>query len=406
MLGHVAGLDIGSSEVRCLIADVYRDGRTQLVGTGQAPCRGLKKGVVVEMDETVRAIREATSDAEQKCDRQVEDVVAGITGEHITMHTGEGRLALTPPAREISSDDVRRVVENSRLIAIAPDQEILDVIPRVFRVDGREGGRQPEGIFGSRLEVTSHVIVGLTSCVQNLLRAVSRAGVEAPEIVPEIAAAGMSVLDDGEREVGVALVDIGGGTCNAAVFRDGILQALTTLPVGGQHVTSDISKLLRTSLEEAERLKVEHGTVSFEDVPEDETVAVRQLGQPAPRMLRRRMLAQIIQARVWEMLVLSRSRLERDGQLSLLPGGLVMTGAGAKIDGIAKLASEVFRGTPVRIGQPSGIDGLDGVVGGPEWATGVGLIRYAAEVMRQEALGEQRTDWFRSIRRKLFARDR
>jgi len=404
MIGHVAGLDIGSTKVSCLIADVDADGRAHLVGYGKEPCKGVKKGSVIDMDETTRSIERAVKSAEQMCDRQVDAVTVGISGEHISMQQGTGRLTLTPSSREITPDDVRRVVDNSRSIAIPPDQEILDVIPRSYRVDGRNGVTHPVGIYGSRLEVSTQIVVGGSTAIQNIARAVEKAGLEVHEMALEPLAASRAVLEDSERDVGVAMIDLGGESGDVSVFQGGVVQYYGTVPVGSRHVTSDISKLLRTSLDEAERLKLEHGTVEYEEIGQDESVEVRQLGNIESRRFPRRMLAEIVQSRMWEMLQMARRHLENSGHLTLLPGGVVLVGGGSKMVGMAKLAGEMLNRLPVRIGIPKGIDGLDDITRAPECATAVGLVQSASKALLLEESGEPRGDWLRTLRRKWFTR--
>lgn len=402
MIGHVAGLDIGSTKVCCLIADVHEDGRTHVVGYGKEPCKGLRKGSIVDMDDASRSIQRCVSQAERMCEREVSDVTVGISGEHITMHGGVGKLTLTPSAREITGDDVRRVVDNSRDISIPPDQEILDVIPCSYKVDDRNGVVHPVGLLGSKLEVHTQIVVGGSTVVQNLARAVEKAGLRVGEMILQPLAAGQALLEESERQVGVALVDIGGHNCDVTVFAEGVLQYYGTLPIGGHHVTSDVSKLLRTSVEEAERLKLECGTVLYENIPPEDAVEVRQLGNPDGRRFPRRMLAEIMQSRMWEMLTMVRSHLERCDRLSLLPGGVVLAGGGCGLTGLTALASDMLGKMPVRVGLPKGLDGMDATTRGSDMALAAGLAQLAAMAMRQDENGEQRGDWLRTIRRKWF----
>lgn len=401
MIGHVAILDIGSTKVVCLIAEVYADGRTTTVGRGEEPCTGVRKGAVVDMDATVRSIQVAVSEAEKSCDVRVEAVSAGVTGDHIRFVPGQGQALVGGAARAITSGDVQRAVEDSRSVPLADDEEVLDVIPWSYRVDGRDGLSRPIGIVGSRLEVRSHVVVGGSGPVKTLVEAVERADLELTELILEPLAAGRAALTDAESQIGTVLLDIGGNASNVAFFRDGVLHGFGLVPVGSWHVTSDVSKLLRTSMDDAEWLKLRFGSTRHTEIPEDESVEVRQFGSPTPRLLRRKLLAEIIHPRMLELLAMARSTIERFGPKPLLPGGVVLAGGGSKLDGVQALASSVMDGMPVRM---AGLQDGGPIVppNDPEWVTPIGLLHCAAEGMRNEHDAQQAGDWLSNIRRKLF----
>lgn len=401
MIGHVAILDIGSTKVACLIAEVRSDGTTIPVGSGVEACTGVRKGAVVDMDETVRAIRAAVENAEKSCDVRVEAVSAGVTGDHIRFVPGEGQAMVGGAARAITAGDVQRAVENSRSVPLAHDEEVLDVIPWSYRVDGRDGLSRPVGIVGSRLAVRSHVVVGSAAPVRTLAEAVERADLELSELILEPLAAGKAALSDSEREVGTILLDIGGNATNVALFHDGVLHGFGLVPIGSWHVTSDLSKLLRTSMEDAERLKIRFGTTQHTEISEEELVEVRQLGSPTPRLLRRKLLAEIIHPRMMELLAMARSVVEHFGHKRLLPGGVVLAGGGSKLDGVLALAATVMDGASVRMAAVE--DGGPCIPSnGPEWMTPIGLLQCAGEGMRNEHDSQQPGDWLSNIRRRLF----
>jgi cell division protein FtsA len=366
----------------------------------------MSKGSVIDMDETVRASQAAVRLAGQAGNVAIEGVFVGVSGEHIALEKGEGKLTLSPPMREITVDDVRRALDSSRHIHLAPDQEVLEVLPRCYSVDGRNGVTQPVGLYGTRLEVTTNVAIGGSTNIQNVVRAVEKANLEVMDLVLEPIAHSEALLDDSQRGIGTALVDIGGGSCEISVFEAGSLAYLGVIPVGGKHVTNDICKLLKTSPEEAERLKLAYGSTRYQEIAEEDVVEVHQIGQPTNRMLRRKMLCEIIQSRMWELFEFVRRHLERSGRLGVLPGGIVLTGGGAKLEGARKLASDVISGLPVRIGTPRGLAGIDMTINTPEWVTAVGLAQQGILLLKEEELGGRRGDWLQTIRRKLFARDR
>ncbi|MEP0766684.1 MAG: cell division protein FtsA [Fimbriimonadia bacterium] len=401
MIGHVAILDIGSTKVACLIAEVHSGGTTTAVGFGTEACAGIRKGAVVDMDDTVRAIRAAVEKAEASCDVRVEAVSVGVTGDHIRFVPGEGQAMVGGAARAITASDVQRAVENSRSVPLAHDEEVLDVIPWSYRVDGRDGFSHPVGIVGSRLAVRSHVIVGGSAPVRTLAEAVERADLELTELILEPLATGRAALTDTECQVGTVLLDIGGNSTNVALFRDNVIHGFGLVPVGSWHVTSDVSKLLRTSMEEAEWLKVEFGSTRHTEISEEELVEVRQIGSPTPRMLRRKLLAEIIHPRMLELFTMARSVVERFGHKRLLPGGVVLAGGGSKLDGVQALATAVMDGMPVRM---AGVEDGGPCIpsNDPEWMTPMGLLQCAAEGMRNEHDSQQAGDWLSNIRRRLF----
>jgi cell division protein FtsA len=302
-----------------------------------------------------------------------------VTGEHIASLNSKGITAITPTAsREITLEDVERVVENSRVIVLPPDREIIHAIPRGFIIDGQNGIKHPAGMSGSRLEVETHIVTGAITFLQNIERCVQRAGLAVEETVLEPLAASKAVLSSDDKEIGVALADIGGGTTDVVIFTEGAISYSGIVPIGGQYVTSDINKGLRTTLEEAERLKIEYGSAWLKLIDENEMVSVNQIGSATPRNLPRRVLAEIIEPRMEELLKMVRQHLQKSGSYGLLPAGLVLTGGGSRLRGTVELAQEIIGAMPVRIGVPRNAGGLSDTVANPAYATAVGLVCYGA----------------------------
>lgn len=383
----ITGLDIGSTKVCAIIGEAEPDGSAIIVGFGVAPCRGLKRGVVVDMDETVPAIKSAVNRAQQMSGRTIESVYVGVTGEHIVSQNSTGIVAVPPSStREITTADVDRVLEHSRLIVLPPDREIIHAIPRGFSIDGQNGIHHPVGMSGSRLEVETHIVTGRITFLQNIERCVQRAGLTVDETVLEPLASSASVLTDIEKEIGVALVDIGGGTTDVAVFTEGAIASSAIVPVGGQYVTLDINKLLRTTPEEAERLKIEYGCAMTADVGDDEVFNVSQIGSTSPRPLPKRVLAEIIEPRMTELFQMVRQHMERAGVYGLLPAGVVLTGGGSRLTGTVALAEKILGSVPVRIGVPVNVGGLRDTVEDPTYSTAVGLLVYGAKARAQRQL--------------------
>lgn len=377
----VAGLDIGTTKVCLATAESGLGGRPRLISLTAAECRGLKRGVVVDMDDTVEAIREVIAKAGDRIGEHLDNVYVGVTGEHILSLNSEGVTALqSAPVGEITQADVTKVIEESQLIPLAPDREVIHAIPRGFVVDGQHGIRRPIGMSGARLEVQTHIVTGASASLQNIERCVQRAGLNIADVVLEPLASSHAVLSRAEMNIGVALVDIGGGTSDIAVFADGAIAYSAAVPVGGQLVTLDISKLLRTMPEEAERLKIEYGCATTKLLQDTETIEVTQLGARVSRALPRRVLVEVIEPRMRELLRMVRAHLERSDEWRLLPGGIVFTGGGSQLPGTPELAQEILGAMPSRVGGPANADGLTREAQNPAYATAIGLVCYAAQV--------------------------
>lgn len=388
----IAGLDIGTTKVAALIADVTDDMRLDIIGVGVAPSRGLRKGTVVDIEQATESIAHAVEQAEHVAGRQIESVLVGVTGEHLRSLNSKGMIAITSPTREISREDVERVMESSRTVVLTPDREIIHAIPRGYVVDGQNGIRQPVGMSGSRLEVETHIIHGSSAFLQNVVKCVQRAQLQVQAIVVEPIATAEAVLTEAERTLGVALADIGGGTTDVAVFTDGEIYYTGVIPIGGNHVTNDISVGLRTPPEESERIKLRYASALKRLVGEDELVPHRPMGSTEERKVPARVLAEIVEPRMRELFELIYAEIEKSGTAGMLPGGLVLSGGGSLMRGVVELAREVTD-MPVRIGKPMNVGGLADQVESPIFATGVGLLLYGLKHTYSVSDGRRPSLW-------------
>lgn len=374
----IVGLDIGTTKICTVIGEVASDGVLDIIGEGTVPSDGLRKGVVVNLERTIEAVRQSLGAAERVAGVQVGSAWVGIAGTHLKALTSHGMAAIRR-GQEITRADVDRTVENARAVPLDADMEILHVIPQEYVVDGHDGIKDPVGMSGVRLEVDVHLIAGAHGPLQNLKRCAADAGIALDGVVVQSLASGLAVLSEGEREVTTLLIDIGGGTTDVGLFRRGMLAHSTVIPLGGDHITQDISQLLRIAPEEAERIKKRHG-VALPDLADREQV-LEVHNQNYPAALSAFELAQVIRPRVVEILDLVRRNIEEKmGALELLAGNVVITGGSALMPGLDQVAADRFR-LPVRIGKPHGMSGLVDVVASPAHSTAVGLVRYG---MRQE----------------------
>lgn len=371
----VTGLDVGTTKVCAVIANVESGTKPEVVGVGVAPCSGLKKGIVVDLDATTEAIHKALDEAERTAGEEVRSVLVGVTGEHVACLNSRGVVAMTQPGREISPGDVDKLLGEARLIVLPPDREVLHAIPRGYSVDGQSGIQSPVGMHGSRLEVEAHIVTGLSSFIRNVVKCAHQAGWAVDATILEPIATGESVLLPEEKDLGVGLVDIGGGTSDVAVYVEGQIYYSGVIPVGGSHVTRDIAIGLRTGIEEAERIKRAHGVASARTAGELPSFEVTSLGASKPRQLPGKVLAEIIEPRIVEVFHLVLDLIEKAGCEDRLPAGLVITGGGSLLPGLENLASEVT-GMPARIGLPTGVTGLVERISSPACATAVGLVLF------------------------------
>ncbi|MCD5416643.1 cell division protein FtsA [Candidatus Bipolaricaulota bacterium] len=374
----VVGLDVGTTKVVALVGNVI-DGTIEVIGLGKAESHGLEKGVVVDIGRTKASIRKALEEAENMADIKISSVYVGIAGKHIASINNSGTVSINRPDRVITEDDIRRVVETAQAIQLPVASEMIHIIPRQYIVDGQDGIIDPVGMRGARLEVDVHIVTGSTTAVHNLVRCVEDLGVAIEQIVLEPIASSLAVLSSAEKELGVILMDIGGGTTDISVFRGGDIWFSKVIPIAGEHITNDITVGLQTPIEEAELIKKQAGTALVESVAEDDKIEVATIGGDDKRMVSRKKLAMIIEPRVEELLDLGMQEVEDAGYRDLVPAGLVLTGGASLLDGIPKFAHQRYS-VSVRRGKiPQGIHGLRDIVESPIYATSIGLLRYAVE---------------------------
>ncbi len=372
----LAGLDIGTTKIVALIAEPQDDGSLRVIGVGVSPSLGLRRGVVVNLEKTIRSIEDALDAAERQAGIEIGSVFAGIAGDHIRSINSRGVIAVSRKGNEITQADVDRVIEAARAIALPMDREIIHVIPQEYIVDDQPGIKDPVGMAGVRLEGEIHIITGAVTSAQNIYKSVQRAGVEVSDLVLQPLATSYAVLSEDEKELGVAVLDLGGGTADLAVFYDGSIRHTAVIGLGGENVTNDVAIGLRTPRDQAERIKIEHGVSLQAMVQADEIIEVPGVGGRAPRQVSRDVLAAIIEPRMEEIFALTLREMQRSEFMDLLTTGLVLTGGGAMLDGAVELAEQVFD-MPVKLGLPSGIEGLSEEVATPMFATAVGLLQYA-----------------------------
>lgn len=370
----IVGLDIGTSKVLAVVAEVNDSDELEVLGVGQHPSRGLRKGVVANIDSTVQSIQLAIEDAELTAECRISSVYAGIAGAHINSMNSSG-VAAIKNRDEVGAEDVERVLEAAQAQAIPNDQRVLHILPQDFIIDGQEGIREPIGMSGVRLEAKVHIITGAVSAAQNIVKCITRCGLEVEDMVLEQIASSYAVLDEDEKELGVCLVDIGGGTTDIAVFTDGAIRHTAVLPIAGDQVTNDIAVALRTPTQAAEELKKKYGSALVQLAPEGEMIDTPSVGERAPRKLARTTLADVIEPRVEELFLLVQAELRRSGFEELLGTGIVLTGGSAKLTGMVDLAEEIFH-MPVRLGVPKYVGALSDVVRNSSFSTAMGLLMF------------------------------
>ncbi len=398
----IVGLDVGTTKICAIAAEVTHGDRLEVIGVGTAPSRGLRKGVVVNIDATVEAIRRAVEEAEQRAGVEISSVYAGVAGGHIRGINSRGVVAVSGKSREVNAVDIERALEAAKAINLPPDREIIHALPQAFVVDDQDGIREPLGMSGVRLEVEVHLVTGAVTSVQNVVRSVNRAGLAVQDIVLEPLASAEAVLSPDEKELGILLIDIGGGTTDAALFRDGAIWHTAILPLGGDHITNDIAVGLRTPNADAEDLKKRYGCALTALVREDETIDVPSVGGRKPRQLSRQILSEIVQPRVEEIFTLIARDLAKAGLDDAPTAGIVITGGTSILEGIPELAEQVFD-LPVRRGFPAPTGGLADVVRSPIYSTGVGLVLYGLRGRAHGGAPFDETDGnlFTRIRRRM-----
>ncbi|OGU21678.1 MAG: cell division protein FtsA [Hydrogenophilales bacterium RIFOXYD1_FULL_62_11] len=378
----VVGLDIGTSKIVCIVAEINDEGTFDIIGMGTHPSRGLRRGVVVNIEATVNAIQRALEEAELMADCKIREVFTGIAGSHIKSFNSHGMYAIKD--KEISQMDVDRVVDTARAVNIPTDQQILHTIPQEFIVDGQEDVRDPLGMSAVRLEVKVHIVTGAVSAAQNIIKCVRRCGIEVGDLVLQPLASAMAVLTEDEKELGVCLVDIGGGTTDIAVFTDGAIRHTAVIPVAGDQVNNDIAVALRTPPKEAEDIKIQYGCALRQLADARDMIEVPGIGDRPPRTLSKQTLAEFIEPRMEELYSLVQAELRRSGFEELLSSGIVITGGSAGMQGMVELGEEVFH-MPVRMGWPRYEGGLSDVMHNPRYATCMGLLLAGLEARGRDA---------------------
>jgi cell division protein FtsA len=371
----VVGLDLGTTKVSAVVGEVDEDGITVL-GVGNVPCRGLRKGVVSNIEWTVRAIREAVSAAQTMAGVEIHTVYVGVGGSHVRGQVSDGVAAVA--GREVTQADLERVLEGARAIPVDADRMILHALPREYLVDNQDGVRDPIGMSGVRLQVRVNLVTAATSCVQNAIRCVERAQLEVADVVLSSLASAEAVLSEDEKEIGGGVIDLGGGTTDLLLYADGGIAHASTIPAGGNNVTNDVAAGLRTPVAEADRLKRNYGCALSRLIADDEEIEVPGVGGHSPRKVARRVLGDIIEPRIEELFSEARRRMEDAGLVDHLSAGIVLTGGAVQMEGIVEAAEEIL-GMPVRLGVPVGVKGIVQLIQGPHWATGVGLVHYGAQ---------------------------
>jgi len=384
----IVGLDIGTSKVVAVVAELHADGRYEVIGMGQNESKGLKKGVVVNIESTVNSIQRALEEAELMADCKIRDVFTGIAGSHIKSFNSSGMVAIKD--KEVMAADVARVIETAKAVSIPGDQQMLHVLTQEFIVDGQEDVREPLGMSGMRLEVKVHIVTGAVSAAQNIVKCVRRCGLEVQDLILQPLASSLAVLTEDEKELGVVLVDIGGGTCDIAIFTGGAIRHTAVIPIAGDQITSDIAMALRTPTADAEEIKLRHGVAKQVLANPDDMIEVPGIGERGPRSMSRQALAAVIEPRVEELFALVQQVVRESGYEELLSSGVVLTGGSAMMDGMVELGEDMFL-KPVRIGMPDYQGSLSDVVRSPRYSTVMGLLQEArVQRLRGRRVAHQR----------------
>lgn len=392
-----SAIDIGSTKTVSVIADFDERSGTRVVAVGLSACNGIKKGKVVDIDQTANSVVNSVRQCEQMAGRKISGVIVSVSGEHIIGQNSRGIIPIVPSGRIITREDVNRVINHSKQIALPADRELIHALPRSFRVDGQDGIHRPFGMSGERLEVSTHLVSAQINQIQNLERCVNRAQIEVDYVVFSPVASALSTLTQEEISSGVLLLDIGGGTTDIALYINGALEMTAVVPIGSKHVTSDISQLLKTTIDGAENLKINQGLCIPDDIEDEEMVYVEQVGQQQEKPFPKKVFAEIIHARVNELFKLIKQTVSGWGVEQDVISRIVLTGGGSKISGIQKLAEKVFNDTPTRVASPENLGGLSDMIKGPEYATVVGLLKYGIRQREQESVVAESGDWKRFL---------
>lgn len=394
----IVGLDIGTSKVVAIVGAITPEGQLEIVGIGSHRSTGLKKGVVVNIESTVLSIQRAIEEAELMAGCQIHSVYAGIAGSHIRSLNSHGIVAIRD--REVFAQDLERVIDAAQAVAIPADQKILHILPQEFLIDDQDGVKEPLGMSGVRLEAKVHLVTCAVNAAQNIEKCIRRCGLEVEDIILEQLASSYSVLTDDEKELGVCVVDIGGGTTDIAIFKDGAIRHTGVIPIAGDQVTNDIAMALRTPTPNAEEIKIKYACALAKLTSPDETIKVPSVGDRQPRDLSRQALAEVVEPRYDELFTLVQAELRRSGYEDLIAAGIVLTGGTSKMEGVIELAEEIFH-MPVRLGAPQNIRGLSDIVNNPIYSTGVGLLIYA---MKQQHAGGRASSSSKESQGSLFSK--
>jgi cell division protein FtsA len=394
----IVGLDIGTSKIVAIVAEMKPDGGFEIIGMGSHPSRGLKKGVVVNIETTVNAIQRALEEAELMADCKIREVYTGIAGSHIRSFNSQGMVAIKD--KEVSQMDIDRVIETAKAVHIPNDQQILHILNQEFIIDGQEDVREPLGMSGVRLEVKVHIVTGAVSAAQNIIKCVRRCGLEVRDLILQPLASASAVISDDEKDLGVCLVDIGGGTTDVAVFTHGAIRHTAVVPIAGDQITNDIAMALRTPTKDAEDIKLRFGCALSQLADPQQSVEVPGIGDRSPRQLSRKTLAEVIEPRVEELYSLVQAELRRSGYEELLSSGVVITGGSSVMQGMVELGEEIFH-MPVRIGQPGYGGGLAEVVRHPRYSTATGLLLAGVHEHRSRELARMQISTFRQVLERM-----
>lgn len=394
----IIGLDIGTSKVVAIVGEINSSGTVEIIGIGSHRSSGLKKGVVVNIESTVQSIQRAVEEAELMAGCEIHSVFAGIAGSHISSLNSHGIVAIRD--REVFSQDVERVIDAAQAVAIPADQKILHILPQEYLIDDQDGVKEPLGMFGVRLEAKVHLITCAVNAAQNIEKCIRRCGLEVEDVILEQLASSYSVLTQDEKELGVCLVDIGGGTTDIAIFTEGSIRHTGVIPIAGDQVTNDIAMALRTPTLHAEDIKIKYACALAQLTRADETIQVPSVGDRPARSLSRQSLAEVVEPRYDELFTLVQAELRRSGYEDVAAAGVVLTGGTSKMEGVVELAEEIFH-MPVRLGSPQNVSGLKDIVNNPIYATGVGLLLYGKQQHAMRAVAGQQAplDWWSKVKR-------
>ncbi len=390
--GVVVGLDIGTTKVCAIMGSKTPEGKIKIIGIGQSPSKGLRKGVVINIDEAVLSIKRAVAYAERMSGTKINSVYTGIAGGHIRSHNSNGVVAIKN--LEVSESDIRRVIDAAKAVAIPPDREIIHIIPQEFIVDDQSGIKDPRGMSGTRLEVKVHIVTGSVTNVQNIVKCCQKAGLSVENIVLQPIASSQAAILPEEKDLGVGLIDIGGGTTDVAVFVSNAIKHTSVISIGGDHITNDLAIGLRTPFKEAEEIKKKYGCALTDIVEDDEIVEIPGMGDRKPRNIQKKMLSEIVEPRMEEIFSIVKDSLDKVNILPMLASGVVLTGGSALMEGAVELAESVFN-LPVRVGRPIGVTGLKDAVDNPMYATGVGLVIYGFNNSKEDNLNISRNSTFK-----------